>query len=84
MSIKDNKAVTQRQLRVELNKFKKEFRLEIKDEIAGLKQEIFHHFDVVAENIHRDVAEANRDEVSLLHDKVNKHDERITALEQRA
>lgn len=69
MSPIDDQPVTRRELRVELTE---------------LKEEIFRHFDAVAENIHRDVAGANQDEISLLDDKVNNHEERITALERRA
>jgi len=40
------------------------------------------HFDVVAENIHQDVAAANADEISLIKDKQTNHEERIDALER--
>lgn len=47
------------------------------------KKEIIYHFDAVVENIHQDVAGANRDEILFIKDKVKIHEHRITALEQR-
>ena len=47
------------------------------------KEEIISHFDVVAENIHRDVAGANRDEISAIQDKVRQHDTDIIAIKQK-
>ena len=42
------------------------------------------HFDVVAENIHADLAGANRDEISVLQDTKHNHETRIAQLEQVA
>lgn len=39
------------------------------DKLDTLKDEILHHFGVVAENIHQDVAGANQDEITLIKDK---------------
>ncbi len=47
------------------------------------KDEIVRHFDVVAENIHQDVAGANRDEISMIKDKVQHHDADIAILKQK-
>jgi hypothetical protein len=49
----------------------------LEHKLDTFKDDIIRHFNVVAENIHRDVAGANRDEISLMKD-------RITALEQHA
>ena len=46
-------------------------------------EETRRHFDVVAENIHHDVAGANRDEITLLQDKQHDHEERLAAVEQK-
>lgn len=55
----------------------------LRDEMKQWKDEIIHHFDVVAENIHRDVAGANRDEISALQDKVRHHDTDIATIKQK-
>lgn len=55
----------------------------LRGEMKQWKDEIIHHFDVVAENIHRDVAGANRDESSALHDKVRQHDTDIATIKQK-
>lgn len=52
--------------------------------IAESEERTKHHFDVVAENIHQDVAGANKDKVSLLENKSTEHEQRITAPEQTA
>ena len=49
--------------------------------VAAQANETRTHFDVVAENIHKDVAGANQDEISYLRDKVVEHEERLSALE---
>ena len=47
--------------------------------------ELKDHFDVVAENIHKDVSEANRDVISLIVDqKIPDHEQRIRVLEDKA
>jgi hypothetical protein len=48
-----------------------------------MKDEIIRHFNVVAENIHRDVAGTNADRVLLLENRRDDHEERVTAVEQR-
>ena len=44
-------------------------------------KEVIRHFDVVAENIHRDVAGANEDELSLLKDNGQQVESRVAAIE---
>ena len=64
----------------------------VRQEIADLKKvlledgaETRRHFDVVAENIHKDVAAANADEISLIKDqKLPDHENRIVDLEEHA
>jgi hypothetical protein len=53
-----------------------------KQELAEFKDEIIRHFDVVAENIHRDVAGANADEISLIQDRQADFKKRLEALER--
>jgi len=55
----------------------------MKDDMASMKDEIIRHFNVVAENIHQDVAAANADRVSLLEDQREEHEARLTTVEQR-
>lgn len=55
----------------------------LRGEMKQWKEEIINHFDVVAENIHRDVAGANRDEISALQDKVQQHDSDIVTIKQK-
>ena len=51
----------------------------IKDQAEETRQ----HFDVVAENIHKDVAEANQDEITLIKDQqIPNLDTRTQALEK--
>lgn len=82
---KDDQPVTHGQLKVELKTVRKELRDEMKilrQEIRELVDNLHHHFDVVAENIHREVAGANRDEISLIQDKMADHEERLVVLEK--
>ncbi len=37
-----------------------------KDDLKAMKNEIIYEFEVIAENIHKNVAGANKDEVSLI------------------
>lgn len=58
---------------------------EIRGELRTMKDEIIYEFKAVAENIHKDVAGANKDEISLIKDqKIPDHEERIQTLEQKA
>lgn len=75
---KADKLVTSSELKIELKTLRSEMRTMHREII----DEIVHHFDVVAENIHRDVAGANQDEISLLQNKVLDHEERIAVLEK--
>lgn len=49
--------------------------------IKTTAQETRNHFDVVAENIHEDVASVNLDDIASLRDRVDNHEERLKALE---
>ena len=55
-----------------------------KTDLAVVKEEILDEFKVIAENIHQDVAGANKDEVDLLTNQVPDHEERIVDLENKA
>jgi hypothetical protein len=57
---------------------------ELKKFIAQENEETRRHFDVVAENIHVDVAGANADEISLIKNKQDDHEDRIVDLERTA
>lgn len=48
------------------------------------KDEILDHFDAVAENIHLDVAGANKDQISFIKEKTDSHEDRIETLERHA
>ena len=72
----DNELATKGFVRQELKDF--EGRIDKKFE------EVINHFDTVAENIHLDVAGANKDEVDLLTNQVPDHEERIVDLENKA
>jgi hypothetical protein len=41
-----------------------------KEDLRDLEQAVICHFNVVAENIHQDVAGANRDEIVLMKDHI--------------
>lgn len=57
----------------------------LKAEIKRELEETRRHFDVVAENIHLDVASANQDELSYLKDqKIPDHEQRLQRLEKEA
>jgi predicted nucleic acid-binding Zn-ribbon protein len=45
------------------------------------QRDIKDHFDVVAENIREDFRSANREEIEVIKDRQECHDQRITALE---
>jgi len=56
-----------------------------KTDLKKFKNDIIHEFKAVAENIHKDVAGANKDEISLITEqKLPNHERRIKALEQHA
>lgn len=42
----------------------------VKSHLEKQTEKILHEFRVTAENIHKDVAEANKDEISALKDKI--------------
>jgi translation initiation factor 2 beta subunit (eIF-2beta)/eIF-5 len=56
----------------------------LESSIATMKDEIVREFHVVAENIHRDVAAANQDEISAMKNTDQSLGQRVTSLEQRA
>jgi len=57
----------------------------IMDHVAATNAKTMDHFDVVAENIHRDVAGANQDEITLIKDQqLPDHEKRIQALERNS
>lgn len=60
----------------------------IHEEIQALRvemreshEEILHHFDVVLENLEHSFGRANTDEISLLRDKLDNHEERLAVVE---
>ncbi len=62
----------------------------LKADVKGLEstmnekfEEVIRHFDVVAENIHQDVAGANRDEISLMKDKHDELEKRVAVVEHK-
>ena len=59
-------------LRSEMQEMKKELLLDnqkFRKEILADNKKTRQHFDVVAENIHKDVADANQDEITLIKDQ---------------
>ena len=77
-------------LRTELKADIADVRTELKSDIdrletglAVMKAEIIKEFNVVAENIRKDVATANRDEISQLNDRVKKNAGRLDHVEER-
>ena len=52
-------------------------------QIKASEKRIINEFKVVDENIHRDVAGANKDEISLLKDHSKDHEKRITRVEHK-
>ncbi len=67
------------ELRGEIQKTSKELRSEMKQ----MEERMIQHFDVVAENIHRDVAGANRDEILAIQDKIQQHDTDIAGIKHK-
>ena len=55
----------------------------LKKDIDDYKKETISHFDVVAENIHHDVAGANKDEISLIIQKQNLLEKKVRIVEQK-
>ncbi len=55
----------------------------VREALKKSKEETLHHFDVVAENIHRDVAGANHDEISLMQNKHKHLEERVNRIEEK-
>jgi len=54
-----------------------------KEDLKEMKEEIFHHFDFVVENIQHDLKSANREEIVVIRDKLDDHESRIKDLELR-
>ena len=61
-----------------------DLRKEMLDQMQQMRDEILRHFDVVVENIEDAMSGANADEISLLKNGLEVHEERIGALEGRA
>ena len=61
---KGDLADLQEDIHVDLQQFAK------KDDLDQAKKEIIYEFRAVAENIHKDVAGANKDEISWIKDKI--------------
>ena len=79
----DNDTATKGFVRSELRSVETNLRTELKKFIREEAKETRPHFDVVAENIHKDVAGANADEISLIKDqKLPDHEDRIVDLEE--
>ncbi|MCA9213374.1 MAG: DUF1640 domain-containing protein [Planctomycetales bacterium] len=80
------------ELRSEMSAMKSELRAEMADmkdeirsEMSEVKDEIINEFKVVAENIHQDVAGANRDEITFIKDQqLPDHEARLRTLEEQA
>ena len=49
--------------------------------IKSTAAETRDHFEVIAENIHKDVGGANQDEITSLRDKIEEHEARLKSLE---
>ena len=96
--VKEESKETRQYIKKELEKTHKYINEEIKETHKYIKEEAKethkyikeeaketrHHFDVVAENIHQDVAGANKDEISFIkNQKIPNLEKRVTALEQR-
>lgn len=55
-----------------------------KEDLNRFKDEIIYEFKAIAENIHVDVAGANKDEISYIKEnKIPELEERVTKIEQR-
>ena len=66
-------------LRDDLKKLKADVRVDMKKQ----KDETIHHFYVVLEDIRHDLQGANKDEIEVMKDKINNHEQRIGELEAR-
>jgi len=56
---------------------------QVNAEISLALEEVKRYFDIVTENIHQDVAGANKDELSLIQDqKIPELEQRVEALER--
>jgi len=70
-------------LRGEMKAIKKEILTDLRGEMKAMKGEILYYFDAVVEHIHDEMKGANRDEISLLQDKVRQHDEDISRIKEQ-
>ena len=55
---------------------------EMKQDMRDWKKEIVHEFHVVAEDIRHDMLGAHKDKIGVLSDRSDRHEKRITKLEQ--
>lgn len=67
----------------DLANMKQEIIEEVTENARKLQKETHFYFDAAVENIHVDLAGANKDEISLIQDKHANHEKRITKLEDR-
>lgn len=85
--VKEEAKETRRYIKEETEENRRYVKEETKKTRQYVKEEAKktrRHFDVVAENIHQDVAGANKDEISFIKDqKIPEIEQRITVLEQR-
>lgn len=82
----DGRSATKRDIRRAVDELAHATKRGIDDLRAFVEQqaeETRRHFDVVAENIHQDVAGANRDEITLIQDKQHDQEERMSIVEQK-
>ena len=79
----DGRPVTRGDMKTELSALEERLERRLKKLIAEEGEITRRHFDVVAENIHVDVAGVNADEISLIKNKHAGHEERIGRLEDR-
>lgn len=56
----------------------------VKSDMQTMKQEILDHFDAVIENVEDELKGANRDEIELIKDVQQRHEQRIAQLETAA
>lgn len=68
---------------VEVRRDMKAMESRMDKKMDNIKDEIIREFNVVAENIHQDVAGANKDEISLIKQKQTILTKRVTRVEHK-
>lgn len=84
--LKQDLAYVQTELKQDLADVRTELKVDIdrlETRIGDMKSEIIKHFNVVAENIRKDVATANQDEISLIDDRVKRNSGRLDRVEKQ-